>query len=365
MKAGRNTWRVVWRLGVCLLLLGWAFHSIFVTEARLAWERDGHLWEDLERTAQWRVAWTQGPAALWRVVALIRPFEGLLSLVFMGVTILLGAWRWHMVLRAQRVGASRGRAVEISFVAHFFNAFLLGSTGGDLIKAYYAAGDTPHQQAESVVSVIVDRLIGLLSMLVFAAVMMVPNLGLLTRNPGLGLLALVVLGMLGGLLLFAGVSLQSGVSRWWPGAREWLRRLPKGASLERALEAARRFGQQRGLLARAFGLSMLLNIACVLQIWVLARGLGLEIRPVYLFVLVPMIICIAALPITPSGLGVRENLYVLALAVPQIQVSAAAALSLSLLAYAGSLCWSLLGGVVYTRFRRRHAPPPAGGEGAA
>lgn len=361
MKAGRHTWRVGWRLGVCLVLLGWAFQSIFLGEARLAWERQGHSWEALGILTRWELAWTEGPASLWRVIALIRPAEGLWSLVFMGATILLGAWRWHMVLRSQHLGASRGRTVEISFVAHFFNAFLLGSTGGDLIKAYYAAGDTPHGKAESVGTVIVDRLIGLISMLVFAAAMMVPNAGWLVRNPRLGVLALAVLGMLAVLLLVAGLSLNRGVSRWWPGARDWLRRLPKGASLERALEAMRRFGRQRGLLARAFGLSMLLNVACVLQIAVLARGLGLEIRPGYLLVLVPMIICVAALPITPSGLGVRENLYVLALAVPEIGVPAAAALSLSLLAYAGSLFWSLVGGAVYLGFRRhRAALPPTG-----
>lgn len=242
-------------------------------------------------------------------------------------------------------------------VAHFFNAFLLGSTGGDLLKAYYAAGETSDLKAESVVSVVVDRLLGLLSMLVFAAVMMVPNHGLLTGNPRLGALALVALGMLGTLLVVGGLSFQSGVTRFWPGARGWLRRLPKGESLECALEALRRFGRQRALLAKAFGLSMLLNVACVLQVWALVRGLGLHIQPGFLFVIVPIIICLAALPITPSGLGVRENLYVVALAAPQIAVPATAALSLSLLAYAGSLFWSLVGGLVYVRFRRAHPLP--------
>ena len=63
--------------------------------------------------------------------------------------------------------------------------------------------------------------------------------------------------------------------------------------------------------------------------------------------------CISALPITPSGLGVRENLYVLMLTVPEINVDPTRALSLSLLAYAGSLFWSILGGVVYLSRRER------------
>jgi hypothetical protein len=85
----------------------------------------------------------------------------------------------------------------------------------------------------------------------------------------------------------------------------------------------------------------------------------LEIPFRLLLVLVPIIICLAALPITPSGLGLRENLYVLALTVPAVHVPPAAALSLSLLAYAGSLAWSLVGGLVYLRFRRGHPAPPS------
>ncbi len=353
----QKTWRVAWRIGVCVLLLGWVFSAIFLNEGRAEWQRQGGQWQTLAWADKWHFAWVHGPRALFGTLSLIRPGEGLLSLVFMGLTILLGTLRWHMVLRSQHTGVKLSRALEISMVAHFFNAFLLGSTGGDLLKAYYAAGETSDLKAESVVSVVVDRLLGLLSMLVFAAVMMVPNHGLLTGNPRLGALALVALGMLGTLLVVGGLSFQSGVTRFWPGARGWLRRLPKGESLECALEALRRFGRQRALLAKAFGLSMLLNVACVLQVWALVRGLGLHIQPGFLFVIVPIIICLAALPITPSGLGVRENLYVVALAAPQIAVPATAALSLSLLAYAGSLFWSLVGGLVYVRFRRAHPLP--------
>jgi len=359
VKAAGHTGRVAWRLGVCAVLLGWAFHTIFLSEARQLHESRGGAWAAMDWREQARLAWTVGPPALAGVLGMIRPLEGVLSLLFMGATILLGAVRWRGVLRAQGMNLPAGRVLELSLVAHGFNAFLLGSTGGDLVKAYYTAAETHHLKAEAVVSVIVDRLLGLLAMLLFAAAMMVPNLDLLTRQPRLGVLALVALGMLGGLLVLGGLSFQGGLSRLWPGARDWLRRLPKGETLERALEAMRRLGRQRGVLARALAISMALNFACVLQIWVLARGLGLEIPFRFLLVLVPIIICLAALPITPSGLGLRENLYVLALTVPAVRVPPAAALSLSLLAYAGSLAWSLVGGLVYLRFRRGHPAPPS------
>ncbi|MEO8425736.1 MAG: lysylphosphatidylglycerol synthase domain-containing protein, partial [Verrucomicrobiota bacterium] len=159
--------------------------------------------------------------------------------------------------------------------------------------------------------------------------------------------SIFILVMMLGCGLVAGLSFWGGVSRTLPQARVCLRKLPKGDLLERSLDSCHRFGTELGFLLRALVLSMVLNVICVLQVLVLAWGLKLDVAALPLFVIVPIIICISALPITPSGLGVRENLYVLMLAVPAIHVEATHALSLSLLAYAGSLFWSLIGGIVY------------------
>lgn len=354
MSAAPKYWRVGWRVLLCATLLGWVFHAIFVSEGKLAWEAQGRSWTALPRMEQWRAAWTLGPRELVSRLTDLRPLHGAASLGFMGATILLGMLRWRMVMRVQGIRLSVGRASEISLVAHFFNALLLGSTGGDLFKAYYAARETHHLKTEAVVTVLVDRLLGLLSMLLFAGIMMLPNLGLLGAHKRLSAVAGVVLLMLAGACLVTGLSFWGGLSKWIPQARLWLRHLPKGEILERSLDACRRFGREPGFLVKSFTLSMLLNLFCVLQIWALADGLNLHVSPVALLVIVPIVICIAALPVTPSGLGVRENLYVWMLAVPEIGATPAQALSVSLLAYAGSLVWSAAGGLAYVWFKGRH-----------
>ena len=102
---------------------------------------------------------------------------------------------------------------------------------------------------------------------------------------------------------------------------------------------------------------MLLSLACVLQIVALGWGLSLEMGDHFfvLMLIVPAIICISALPITPSGIGVRENLYVWLLSATAIGIGDKQALTLSILAFAGSLLWSLVGGAVYLFFRSRNA----------
>lgn len=353
MKERRAIGKVGWRLVVGGLLLLWIFHTIFVIEGHRALPTGNPSWEQLSRWEQWRLAWSYGPRELWNTLKVVDTTALILSLACMGMTIFLGVLRWRLVLKVQGLDLSFGRAAEISLVAHFFNSFLLGSTGGDLLKAYYAARETHHKKTEAVVTVFVDRLLGLFAMLLFACLMMVPNLNLLATHRRLAALALFILFMMAGCASVVALSFWGGISRRWPQARAWLRRLPKGESLERALEASRRFGKEPLFLVQMLTISMALNVFCVLQIMALAHGLSLSISPTALLVIVPVVVCISALPISPNGLGVRENLYVLMLGVTEIGVDSTAALSLSLLAYAGSLVWSVVGGIVYISRKER------------
>ena len=166
-----------------------------------------------------------------------------LSLLLVGLALWVGVVRWRIVLEAQGLHLPLGRATRISFVAQFFNSFLLGSTGGDLIKAYYAARETHHKKTEAVTTVFVDRLVGLWAMLLFAGLMMAPNYGLLRASRELGLPSLFILAMLGVLTVVLGVAFWGGVSKTFPRARSvcagcprancWSGRSIPAASLER------------------------------------------------------------------------------------------------------------------------------------
>jgi len=354
VSARRKAWATAWRIAICAILLAWICHSIFVNETRAEVQQQGRTWNSLPRAEQWRLAWSSGPSNLWRTLTLVNPLSLIASFSLVGATLLIGVWRWNLVLKSQGLALSFARTIEISLVAHFFNSFLLGSTGGDLLKAYYAARETHHLKTEAVSTVLVDRLIGLLSMLMFAALLLLPSATLIFSQHQLAAPALLMLAMLAGFALLATLSFWGGLSKRYPNARRRLRQLPKGPELERVLEACRGFGRNKALLGTTIALSMLLNTACVLQFFVLSKALGMTVPPVILCFVVPTIVCIAALPITPSGLGVRENLFVVMLAAPGINAPANLSLSLSLLAYAGSLAWSLLGGIVYACFKHRH-----------
>lgn len=356
MKSASPWLKNLVQLALCGLLLAWIFQAIFWKEGQEAWERDLRTpaWSQLTRLERLEISWTHGPREVWHHMSRVRPGPFAVSLLLMGATILLGIVRWRQVLRVHGLDLSFARAAEISLVAHFFNSFLLGAAGGDLMKAYYAARETQHKKAEAVGTVFVDRILGLFALLLFTMVAMLANLPLLAADTLFlklaGAITVMFLGCAAGLVL----ALRGGVSRGLPQARAWLRRLPKGDFLERLRDSLKPFGNDRGFLLKSLAVSLLLCGVCVLHVHSLVWGLGLEVSLRHLFAIVPMITCMVVLPLTPSGLGVRENFFVLMLAVPLIGVEHTAALSLSLLCTAGSLCWSLVGGAVYLGLRNRH-----------
>ena len=352
MSPVSNVLRLTLKLSVCFVLVAWILHVIFVGDAQL---QLGDVWGGLTFVEQVREAWAIGPAGLWKTISGVSPGWLMASFGFMGATIFIGVVRWRLVLAVQGLQLSFSRAVGISLVAHFFNSFLLGSTGGDLLKAYYAAAETAHKKAEAVTTVIVDRLLGLFAMLLFVSLMALFNWDVVVSQQRFMAVMLIILGMLFISGLIVVLSFWGGPT----GARlkfeAFLIRLPKGDVLVRCIEACHAFGKNPGFLPRVLGWSMLLSLACVLQIVALGHGLGFSIGEKFgvLLFIVPAIICISALPITPSGIGVRENLYVWLLSAASIGIEAKSALSLSLLAFAGSLMWSLIGCVVYLAFRSR------------
>ncbi len=335
------------RIAVCALLLLWIFHVIFCNEAQLFLSETGGTWSSMTKWEQRSLAWTRGPSELWRMTRRIHPLALAAAFVQCGLLVVLGGFRWRQVMRIQGLELSYRETTRISFVAHFFNAFLLGSTGGDVVKAWYAARTTHHKKAEAVLSVFVDRLIGILALLLSAVALMPWNIPLILQYKRYAGACGVIVAMAvtaGGLVVIA---FHTDALHHEGRFAHLFRRLPLGASVGRALAACRLFGRHPGFTQSMAAWSLVINFLLVGSFAVLAWGLHISIPPQALWMVVPMIICIAAIPVTPSGLGVRENLFFYLLSVPMLGVKPSEAVTLSLLAYSINLSWSALGGVVY------------------
>ena len=83
--------------------------------------------------------------------------------------IVVSAWRWQLLLVAQRIHVTKARLVNSYLVATFFNNFLPSNIGGDVIRirdTSPAAGST----TLATTVILIDRGIGLLGLFIVAAV---------------------------------------------------------------------------------------------------------------------------------------------------------------------------------------------------
>jgi uncharacterized membrane protein YbhN (UPF0104 family) len=267
--------------------------------------------------------------------------------------LLCGALRWRLALAGLGVPLSRGRAGAVFLAGHFFNGFLPGSTGGDVVRAVYAAGAVPARAPEAVMSIVIERLAGVAVLLLLSAAGLLLTPGRRHLPLALALFACGALPTLAALLALP----EAGRVKRWPLVRH-VAGVPRVAPLAHRLYAALRIGRSRPkLVLELAGWSVLQHAAAVASWLALAAGVGAAVQPLPFVLLVPAVLTAQMLPLTPGGLGVREGAAVALL--PAAGLAAPHALAVALASYGASLAWSAAGGVVFVLLRERGRAPPA------
>jgi uncharacterized protein (TIRG00374 family) len=191
---------------------------------------------------------------------------------------LIGAVRWLLLIRCQGFEVGFRRALHLTMVGVFFNCIGIGHTGGDVIKAYYAARDQARgRRAEAIYSVGFDRAVGLLGLLLLGAVAMLVKLPDVwpdrrLRIAALAMVAAVVLGVAGFLL---GWSRRLRENR---GLGQKIEHIPGGRLFLRFYRAVRVYRTQYRVMAIAVGISVLAHAVTIASIGMLA--LALDVRAI-------------------------------------------------------------------------------------
>ena len=99
-----------------------------------------------------------------------------------GVVELLAAFRWFILLRVQDVHLPPWRVGALLMLGIFFNMFMPGGTGRGL-KIYFLLKKMPKKKAEGLLAVLMDRLIGLLALIMISSVIIAIQYDWLKTNP--------------------------------------------------------------------------------------------------------------------------------------------------------------------------------------
>ncbi len=227
-----------------------------------------------------------------------------------GAAQLVAAERWRLLLRGQGLETSFASAFRLTLVGIFFNQVLLGSTGGDMARAWGAARDNPDRRSAAVLSVFVDRGVGLAMLLVVALAAGLLNVGLVRGHRELAWILLGMAGLLttaiGGLALFF-----SERTRALPPVRWLWTHAPAKRVLRKLLEALRAYRSRPRDLARSAAWGALLHLLIIATNACLAASLvGGEVDAIAFSLLIPIALAVMALPVNPPGaIGTGEASY--------------------------------------------------------
>ena len=253
--------------------------------------------------------------------------------------------RWGCLLKAQDVHIKFSRQFTLYLIGQFFSAFMLGSTGGDVIKAYYVSTETKHKRAEVVATVIVDRIIGLIALVILLAILTVARINFFLSSPetkiaiwfNMSLLIAVTVGLL--------IIFKRNLLEKWSLFRKFEESTSIGKVIGKVYNAMHICFNQPGLMPKVLFLSFLNHISMAVWGFYIAMALGIPNGFIDILTVVILINTIASIPITPNGLGTRESAAIFMMGA--IGVSAATAVTFSLLCYAAILLISLIGGIFY------------------
>src|SRR5262249_26180076 len=93
------------------------------------------------------------------------------------------AVRWQILLRVQKIRLNVGRLSGLFLIGMFYNQFLPGGTGGDIIKSYLLLKETHDHKAGALLAVVFDRLIGLVALVTITVTLVTVRFDLLWRTP--------------------------------------------------------------------------------------------------------------------------------------------------------------------------------------
>ena len=266
-------------------------------------------------------------------------------LVFFFCTIVATA-RWKILLAVQDINMTWLRTWQLFMIGMFFNLFMLGSTGGDVVKMFLTMREASNNKAAALLSVFMDRVIGMLALIFLSVAFLYFRYDLLNHAEGSStLLNLLLWLMAAALLIIVGMFTFSALG--------WVHYLPQWTPLRgRIVEisaACHMYAKGWRLTIWAFLISFPLFGMFFTTFYCAARAFTDQLGIVDIFSVMPIVAVITAIPISVSGIGLRESLFVSLLA--PFGVTAAVATLISVTGFLINTLGSLAGGLVFLFYR--------------
>jgi uncharacterized protein (TIRG00374 family) len=225
-------------------------------------------------------------------------------------------------------------------IGGFFNNFLPTRVGGDVYRMLDSKRYSGTMLRPFAV-ILVERLTGIYGLLLIgiAALAFYPRFQEV-KPLAIALFVLTISGFLAVLIFY-------GSDRFAAWLKRVVLRLPEkiAGKLSLMFESFWHFSRGKSTVFSAFLLGLLLQFNVVLYYYFIARGLHMPLTFLETCIVMPILICIQLLPLTPNGIGVREFSYIYLL--KGLGVTEGMAVAFSVWDYILTFAYGILGGILY------------------
>jgi len=240
------------------------------------------------------------------VLANADPLYFALALAIMVVTILPMAWRWQLLLKAKGVEDNIPWLTRSYFVSYAAGQVLPTSVGGDAVRIFETARRHPGHGNTGAATVLLERAIGGAATLLLAAIGFLLALGHYEVGAYLWIEAFFVVGtVILGFLLFSKRAKPLGRL-----AKPMLALVRLDRLVGQVYQAMHSYRDHVGVLLVVFFVTLGVQAARVLAIWLSGEAVGIDLSPRPYYVMGPLLFLVMLVPFTLNGLAVREAFFV-------------------------------------------------------
>lgn len=249
-------------------------------------------------------------------------FAGAMGIYIIGQLIFVA--RWSLLLKVQSIHIGFWPAVRLHLLGLFYNNCLPGALGGDLPRAWYVTKHT-EKKLEAALSVFVDRVIGLIGMLIMAFGcywfipeesreegfngifdFRFPNFDLKIGNRQLAIEDVIIwLGAAFAVVIVLLVSSCRGRKLLERGFN--IVRLHGASILGKVRQSIRIYCHKWPAVVGALLLTFCCQGLTVMAMWLIGREIGIDVPAKYYFIFFPVSWLLGAVPISVGGLGIMEG----------------------------------------------------------
>ncbi len=218
----------------------------------------------------------------------------MLGIIFQLLSTTLASYRWYLVMQPLGFSPSFGFFLKSYFKGSFFNQGLPTSIGGDAIRVLDVAR-LGERKRDAFIGVFIDRVLGLVGLLLLNLVVNLFNPDLLPRELFLTINLLIGLGLLGFVVLY--------LLRYWQLLSQWrLSRFFMRISEHLFIV----MNSPKQALVQLL-LSVAVHFLSLLAIFLIGRSVELDFTLTTYLVLVPPALLLTLLPLSLAGWGIREG----------------------------------------------------------